>query len=266
MRKHRVSRDPRETGIRSWPLFLNKSRYISIEEIEKANAELHKRGLASIERVLVPCYLGRLCLTFGTALAVLRRISRRRKGESTSVIVGPPNRREISRKEYPFSRGPAKLEVCNLPIVRRNDIIVGTVPRRSPRDIVSEILETGIRLTQKRAQPIDPARSNSSTNRILPSSGSRSLPCFAATPRCMACSGNRQAAIETAEEDHHRSPRRKMAHPQRVITQSVTWTRENGSSGTLEFTEHGTLRGAAGEEAMDLAAEPWARELMQANR
>jgi hypothetical protein len=44
---------------------------------------------------------------------------------------------------------------------------------------------------------------------------------------------------------------------------SVTWTRENGDGGTLELTESGTLRGPNGEQAMDLAAEHWARELMQ---
>jgi hypothetical protein len=44
---------------------------------------------------------------------------------------------------------------------------------------------------------------------------------------------------------------------------SVTWTRENGDGGTLELTESGNLRGPAGEEPMDLAAEHWARELMQ---
>lgn len=43
---------------------------------------------------------------------------------------------------------------------------------------------------------------------------------------------------------------------------SVTWTRENGSMGTLELTEAGTLRGDNGDEAMDLTAEQWARDLM----
>jgi hypothetical protein len=33
--------------------------------------------------------------------------------------------------------------------------------------------------------------------------------------------------------------------------------------GTLEFTESGTLRSASHEEAMDLAAEQWARDLMR---
>jgi cell division inhibitor SulA len=42
----------------------------------------------------------------------------------------------------------------------------------------------------------------------------------------------------------------------------LTWMRENGSRGTLELTESGTLRGDNGDEAMDLAAEQWARDLM----
>jgi hypothetical protein len=44
---------------------------------------------------------------------------------------------------------------------------------------------------------------------------------------------------------------------------AVTWTRENGTSGVLELTDHGRLRGLEGEEEMDMAAEAWARELMQ---
>ena len=43
----------------------------------------------------------------------------------------------------------------------------------------------------------------------------------------------------------------------------LTWTRENGSVGTLELTESGTVRSSTHEEAMDLAAEQWAREIMQ---
>jgi hypothetical protein len=31
----------------------------------------------------------------------------------------------------------------------------------------------------------------------------------------------------------------------------------------MEFTEHGTLRNELADEAMDMVAEQWARELMQ---
>jgi len=43
----------------------------------------------------------------------------------------------------------------------------------------------------------------------------------------------------------------------------IDWTRENGSRGTMELTEAGTLRAPDAEQAMDLAAEHWAMELMQ---
>ena len=46
----------------------------------------------------------------------------------------------------------------------------------------------------------------------------------------------------------------------------LTWMRENGSMGILELTKSGTLRGDNGEEAMDLAAEQWARDLMLIRR
>jgi hypothetical protein len=44
---------------------------------------------------------------------------------------------------------------------------------------------------------------------------------------------------------------------------TVTWMRENGTSGELELTDHGRLRSLEGEEEIDMAAEAWARELMR---
>jgi len=44
---------------------------------------------------------------------------------------------------------------------------------------------------------------------------------------------------------------------------TVSWTREDGSQGSVELMETGRLRSDAGEEEMDLTAEGWARELMQ---
>ena len=75
--------------------------------------------------------------------------------------------------------------------------------------------------------------------------------------------GNRQATVELGEErilvrhgddwlDLHRSGA------------EVKWQREDGRTGVLEFTEHGRLRETeSNEEEMDMAAERWARELMQ---
>ena len=75
--------------------------------------------------------------------------------------------------------------------------------------------------------------------------------------------GDRQATIELGEErilvrhgDDWLDLKRSGAE--------VNWQREDGRQGKLEFTEHGRLQEAgAGEEEMDMAAERWARELMQ---
>ena len=81
--------------------------------------------------------------------------------------------------------------------------------------------------------------------------------------------GRRQATVELGEErilvrcgedwlDLHRAG------------VEVSWRREDGRAGMLEFTEAGQLRGAGADGAgpdeeveMDMAAERWARELMQ---
>jgi hypothetical protein len=73
---------------------------------------------------------------------------------------------------------------------------------------------------------------------------------------------NSHAIIEATDE------KITARHGEKCLTllrndQSVTWMRENGHVGTLELTQDGSVRGTSGEEAMDLVAEQWARELMQ---
>jgi hypothetical protein len=46
------------------------------------------------------------------------------------------------------------------------------------------------------------------------------------------------------------------------LGQIVTWKLSDGSSGAVDFTEAGQLRSQTGLEEMDMAAERWARELM----
>ena len=74
--------------------------------------------------------------------------------------------------------------------------------------------------------------------------------------------GNRQAAIEQDAERILAQRGNKWMELRRSGA-NVTWKREDGSRGTLELTETGRLRSSVGEEEMDLAAEGWARELMQ---
>ena len=73
--------------------------------------------------------------------------------------------------------------------------------------------------------------------------------------------GNRQATVELGEI------RITVRHGEKWMDlerdgSKVLWIRENGSRGELELTEAGTLKTNDGEEAMDLVAEAWARELM----
>jgi len=75
-------------------------------EIEKANEELIKRRLPTIERLLVPSFHGRLCLTIGSELLCTVDLHEP-KAQITAVISGPPNRCEISRKEFPLTQAPA---------------------------------------------------------------------------------------------------------------------------------------------------------------
>jgi hypothetical protein len=74
--------------------------------------------------------------------------------------------------------------------------------------------------------------------------------------------GGRQATVELSEERITVRYAEKWLDLQRS-GERVNRLRENGSSGVLELTEAGTLRSETGEEEMDLAAEAWARELMQ---
>jgi hypothetical protein len=75
--------------------------------------------------------------------------------------------------------------------------------------------------------------------------------------------GSRQATVELGEE------RILVRHGDDWLdlTRSgaeVSWKRADGQEGKLELTDHGRLRDAeTGEEEMDMAAEQWARELMQ---
>jgi hypothetical protein len=68
-------------------------------EMEKANAELRKRRMDLIERVFLPSFQGRLCLTFGSDFLCTVDLVEG-KGRIAAVITGPPNAREIARKEF----------------------------------------------------------------------------------------------------------------------------------------------------------------------
>lgn len=76
---------------------------------------------------------------------------------------------------------------------------------------------------------------------------------------------NRQAAIDhTAEKISVRHAEKHL-----ILTRHcarITWTRENGSMGTVELTAAGNLRGPSDEQPLDLAAEAWAHDIMRETR
>lgn len=74
--------------------------------------------------------------------------------------------------------------------------------------------------------------------------------------------GDRQATVELGED------RITVRHGDRWLDlerngAQVAWLRESGESGVLELTEAGTLKSSDTSQEMDMAAEAWARELMQ---
>jgi hypothetical protein len=73
--------------------------------------------------------------------------------------------------------------------------------------------------------------------------------------------GNRQATVELGEARITVRHGNAWLELQREGAQ-VGWCREDGRTGGLELTEAGRLRTGETEEEMDMAAEAWARELM----
>jgi hypothetical protein len=70
-----------------------------MNEIEKANVEMRKRKLDTIERVFLPSYHGKLCLTSGSELLCTVELQEAKR-QITAVITGPPNHQEIARKDF----------------------------------------------------------------------------------------------------------------------------------------------------------------------
>lgn len=238
--------------------FFEQVKLQILEEMKNANVELRKCGMASIGRVLVPCYLGRLCLTFGTALLCCVDFEAG-KEQITSVIVGPPNRKEISRQEYSLSPGLAKQRDSSTFSVGNSESTQS--PAVVASDIVSEILQTAIRLVQKQSPKIEIMHDihKDAHFREFWISLASLLRSYTALH---GLHSNSRAAVECDDEQI------TVRHGERLLIltrhrEIVTWVRENGSGGPLELTDSGSLRGPSGEQAMDLAVEQWAREIMR---
>jgi hypothetical protein len=94
-------------------IFFERVRTHLLEEMTKANVELHKRQAVGFGRNHMPGFDDEVFITFGTDL--LCRVTLEVIGGGcriTAVISGPPNGYELSRKEYPFNQGDSSSEMA----------------------------------------------------------------------------------------------------------------------------------------------------------
>ncbi len=119
--------------------FFEKVRAHLIEEMNKANVALRKRGADVIDRNHMPGFSEEIFLTYGTSSLCRVRLDVHRVGcQITAVISGPPNGYEISRKEYLCSQD----ETCRivLPAVKEGTSSGRARPARIAVDIIAGIL------------------------------------------------------------------------------------------------------------------------------
>lgn len=123
--------DPRE--------LYEKVKTFVLEEVQKANAELGKRKMALIDRVLSPSYKGRLCLSLGTSLICNVDYTAAAEGcRITVAICGPPNGAEISRKQFlAVNESPQRDRLEKLGTIPWEK---GSTPQRIAVEIVSGLL------------------------------------------------------------------------------------------------------------------------------
>ena len=121
-------------------VFFDSVKSHLVAEMNKANMELGKRGVATLDRSFSPSFSGRFCFTFGTSLLCSVELGTR-AGERRikATITGPPNGGEIGRREYEFNRG--KLEPQSFRTDEDSGVIVtGLNPEETAIDIITSIL------------------------------------------------------------------------------------------------------------------------------
>jgi hypothetical protein len=120
--------------------FFNKVKNHLVAEMYKANQELNKRGLSTLDRSFSPSFSGRFCFTFGVSLLCGVELDTRYGQRCIkSTISGPPNAREIGRRVYLFNRAsqqPQSFEGDETTGV----IVRGLGPEEIAVDIISCVL------------------------------------------------------------------------------------------------------------------------------
>jgi hypothetical protein len=124
-------------------VFFDSVKSHLVAEMQKANIELGKRGVATLDRSFSPSFSGRFCFTFGMSLLCSVELETKMgQPRIRAIISGPPNGGEIGRREYLFNldrRAPA-------PQSFRTDehagvvVVTGLNPEDTAIDIISCIL------------------------------------------------------------------------------------------------------------------------------
>jgi len=230
-------------------------------EIEKANVELRQRRLPIIERIFMPAFHGRLGLTFGTSFLCNVEL-REAKGQITAVISGPPHGTEIARKEYFLSwRTPGP----RIFLVDTEKVSEPPPPEAIAAEIVSALLIAGVSLTQHPSPSSPPSIAKAAPShdpRLYAELWTSLTSVLKSYTVAHGLNADHFVAFDQGEDQITIRDGDKFLSIKRQGP-IVAWKRENGASGRLEFTDHGRLLGPDGEQELDLAAESWARELMQ---
>jgi hypothetical protein len=121
-------------------VFFDSLKSHLVAEMHKANFELAKRGVATLDRSFSPSFSGRFCFTFGTWLFCSVELDARpEQPRIRAIINGPPNGGEIGRREYLLNRNAGAQ-----PSFRADEnagmVVTGLNPQDTAIDIISCIL------------------------------------------------------------------------------------------------------------------------------
>jgi hypothetical protein len=121
-------------------IFFDSVKSHLVAEMQKANMELARRGLATLDRSFSPSFSGRFCFTFGMSLFCSVELEEKVGGpQIKAVISGPPNGLEIGRREYHFNRGKQEQQSFRAD-ENAGMIVTGLNPEETAVDIISSIL------------------------------------------------------------------------------------------------------------------------------
>jgi hypothetical protein len=121
--------------------FFEKVKAHIVEEMNKANVELRKRGAATFDRNYLPGFSDEFFLTYGTDSLCRVGLGARGGGcRVTAIISGSPNGYESSRREYLCNQDTSCHEP---PAVGMDAPQEGMCPEEIAVDVISGVMRGG---------------------------------------------------------------------------------------------------------------------------